>query len=383
MKKVHLFFLAGFLFLLLIASCTKESINTNEFVESAKEVLKKDMSSSAFASLKWNSISVSENKRVRMIQIPLANENEFIIFGEVDGNKSYYKIESNLKRSNRDIVGQIKISDVKNNPLTLLSVTGDKVKSQDITRFSSGVETALGNDPVYQGMDEITIIAYINTSNQPSISPMTWVSLYWLFNMNNAYVNLYTNNEFVDPDNSNGTLPIVDEADLYPETPEILAFEAQYIYVMSERERSIYLSMTRAQQLAYLHNAQIASKSAEALFPANQLVNGKGDAFRHALFHALNARSIGEALTKALGDAHELNSNSVLETRMDLFNNQIGINIGLNYEIGPYSPALGIRREIEQIVLAAIDRGDLRYIPPLNAAGLEIPNVSQLKPTNE
>jgi hypothetical protein len=75
---------------------------------------------------------------------------------------------------------------------------------------------------------------------------------------------------------------------------------------MSTQEIVIYESMTKGQQMAYLTNGNYARGLAEDLFEEKTLLNGKGDAFRHALFSALNARDLGTQLAKRLGDEHEL-----------------------------------------------------------------------------
>ncbi|QMU66563.1 MAG: hypothetical protein GKR88_21230 [Flavobacteriaceae bacterium] len=59
------------------------------------------------------------------------------------------------------------------------------------------------------------------------------------------------------------------------------------------------------------------------------LRDGNADAFRHSLFNALNTQTVGEKLTKELGDAHE--EDRPLDPKgkkMDLHNNKVGREVG-------------------------------------------------------
>jgi len=132
---------------------------------------------------------------------------------------------------------------------------------------------------------------------------------------------------------------------------------------MSQQELAIFDAMTQAQQIKYLANGHYAQGLAEAGFERNTLHNGKGDAFRHALFSALNARDLGLDLAKKLGDAHELHPiETPLGREMDLYNNQIGRDIFslLNSRgllTGHYST-----EGIAIVLMRAVERGYLREI---------------------
>ena len=57
--------------------------------------------------------------------------------------------------------------------------------------------------------------------------------------------------------------------------------------------------------------------------------NGRIDAFRHAIYNAMNARDIGEKKAKRFGDAHEaVPEQPDVEREMDLHNNEVGRKIG-------------------------------------------------------
>jgi hypothetical protein len=180
-----------------------------------------------------------------------------------------------------------------------------------------------------------------------------------------------------------GSLPYDPDLDplSYPETQEILMFEGDYRNQMSLEELQIFDNMTRLQQLQYLTNAKYALDEAQSLYPTS-IHNGNGDAFRHALFSALNAKVLGVALAKQLGDAHELKPGSpVLENQMDLFNNQIGRDVfaALNAagQAGQFFK-VGLIQTLQNKIL----NGDLRKLSPLDPSDNVIPGVTQLVPTN-
>lgn len=134
--------------------------------------------------------------------------------------------------------------------------------------------------------------------------------------------------EYTPPIETGGTEPVSGD------TPELQLFESDYKKRMTQQETAIYESMDRVKQVAYLINAQTAEASAEALYPGPGLEDGKGDAYRHALFSVLNTRTIGIDLAKRLGDAHEemLNPSNLQRNQqlMDLHNNQMGRGVPMH-----------------------------------------------------
>ncbi|EMY82004.1 hypothetical protein pgond44_05680 [Psychroflexus gondwanensis ACAM 44] len=122
--------------------------------------------------------------------------------------------------------------------------------------------------------------------------------------------------------------------DFGEESAEILVFEQDYRNRMSMTEKSIFDNLSRLQQLDYLHSAFLAEFYAKVYFEETVLVqyNGVGDAYRHALWNALGAAKLGENLMEQLSSAHEEipfeYPHHYKEKEMDLFNNQIGRNIG-------------------------------------------------------
>jgi len=157
------------------------------------------------------------------------------------------------------------------------------------------------------------------------------------------------------------------------EMAELANLEQQYRTRMEPEELAIYEKMSSKNKFAYLTNAKQAEETAISKFPANTLYNGKGDAFRHAFFHALNSITIGKDLSKQLGDAHETRSDPT-EKSMDLHNNAVGREFLQNSKVGE-SPAEFISRSLTE--------GTLRYLTPLGMNNTVIPNVTKLVPTNQ
>lgn len=85
------------------------------------------------------------------------------------------------------------------------------------------------------------------------------------------------------------------------------------------------------------------------------------DAFRHALFNALNSQSCSLSLAKDFADAHEVCNGQVmgpqLEATMDLSNNEVGRNIQVNNPTA--SPD-----DLPDLILTELSQGNLQYIYP-------------------
>ncbi len=167
----------------------------------------------------------------------------------------------------------------------------------------------------------------------------------------------------------------------YSESAQILLFELDYRVQMATQELTIFDGLNRTQQLQYLFNAKDALDWAQSLYP-NSVLNGNGDAFRHAYFSALNAKVLGVNLAKQLGDAHETFPNSnQLENTMDLFNNQFGRNLFVS--LSQNGQAGHFFKETVNILLRnhKIPNGELKRLSPLGPNS-EILLTTQLVPTN-
>lgn len=134
---------------------------------------------------------------------------------------------------------------------------------------------------------------------------------------------------------------------------------------MSTSELDIFDNLNWKQQYYYLLSAKNASDKAEELFPTT-LHNGKGDAYRHALWNALSTKRIGKVLTENLTDAHENRipgySFEFKEIQMDLYNNLTGRQIANSNSSG----------KLWLIVKNSLENGDLMELSPL---GLEINGI--------
>lgn len=149
-------------------------------------------------------------------------------------------------------------------------------------------------------------------------------------------------------------------------TNELQYFEIDYKSRMSATELFIYEhEMTFSQRVSYLLNAQLASTLAQAIYPTS-IQNGKGDAYRHSLFVALNAQTLGLDLAQRLSDAHENNNTpEILQKEMDLRNNQVGLNMYSSL-IGQYPDYLSYLGALQVMILLKINNGDLWIISDLD-----------------
>lgn len=161
-------------------------------------------------------------------------------------------------------------------------------------------------------------------------------------------------------------------------SPDVLLQE--YRLQMSQAELTIFDNMSTGNQLNYLYSAKVASAQTVKFFP-DSTRNGKGDAYRHALWNALATRYLGANKTAQLTSAHEnkpIDPNNPFEYKekeMDLYNNSKGRYIGENFP--PYET-------VNQVRIFHIT-GQLKYLNNLVGglnSGLATSN-SQLIPTNQ
>ncbi len=110
-------------------------------------------------------------------------------------------------------------------------------------------------------------------------------------------------------------------------------------------------------------NRAIARSKQRAFWGNNPNVTwlGKGDAFLHTYFQAINTQRVGPYITKLFADAHETEHPPILhlETEMDLFNNNVGIQLGINnFNVDIH--------EMADIVHAAVIAGGCKYLSPVD-----------------
>lgn len=159
-------------------------------------------------------------------------------------------------------------------------------------------------------------------------------------------------------------------------------YEDYYRKKMSESEIAIFEALTYPQQVMYLASAFEATTVTESLFTSG-FYNGKADAFRHTLWNALLTDRIGVDLAKSLTTAHEKKPKEYamqhLEMQMDLFNNEVGRNIG-RYNFSTAS--------FQERIMNALNTGKLRYLTNLDpnpdpSQRNRATNDSKLTPTNQ
>jgi len=113
-------------------------------------------------------------------------------------------------------------------------------------------------------------------------------------------------------------------------------------------------------------NAQTSKNATWERFPdiktpqnPNPYLNTKADAFRHAYWMALNTISESESLAREYGIAHESETPTLLyqEKDMDLFNNEVGIEIGKAYTD---------LSSLADYIYGKILEGKMKYLYPLD-----------------
>ncbi|PHS10306.1 MAG: hypothetical protein COA88_02355 [Kordia sp.] len=127
-------------------------------------------------------------------------------------------------------------------------------------------------------------------------------------------------------------------------------------------------------------NKQPAEVETVARFGVNGR-NDKSDAFRHAFFNAMNANDAGMMIANLFSDAHESENppNLIKEEQMDLFNNNVGLNIGSNASIFVADSVMS------DTVYQDLLNGLLVYLSPLGPVvppNFGITTATQLTPTN-
>lgn len=152
---------------------------------------------------------------------------------------------------------------------------------------------------------------------------------------------------------------------------------------MSISERAIFDTILSNRQMWYMGSAYKALEKSNELFPNTYIPsnshNGKGDAFRHALWNAYFTGFCGATLAEQLTTAHEENIDPnnpfpQKEIDMDLFNNQKGRLIASYSNIN----------NVTQNVLDYLNSGGLRYLNALNPNPPYYPTFySTLIPTDQ
>ncbi len=162
-----------------------------------------------------------------------------------------------------------------------------------------------------------------------------------------------------------------------PYAEKIKAYYEAWSHVTAAEKELIFWNPESA--LAIYSVAMIASNAVFNKFHNNDnagIQEGNADAFRHAFWNAMsvvNIRNHNAAMVKQFMDAHEIDNpyNNPLSMEMDLFNNEVGRQIGLAHPNASYA-------ELEELCFQATINGQLRrvinkaFIAPTNSAGNKI-----------
>lgn len=105
-------------------------------------------------------------------------------------------------------------------------------------------------------------------------------------------------------------------------------------------------------------NSMLAEKFTFERFNRNS-GNDCSDAFRHAIWQAMNASSTGSEFAQSYADAHECGSEGTQAFEMDNFNNSKGITIGTNFNNVPFEV-------LADRVCDALEAGQLKIFEDLD-----------------
>lgn len=102
-----------------------------------------------------------------------------------------------------------------------------------------------------------------------------------------------------------------------------------------------------------------------------QNLNGKPDAFRHAFYQAINTVVDRKYMVGLFATAHESEGPLIwqVETAMDLFNNEVGMDL-----IEFSHPNLSDINQIANEVISLLNSGELVYIAPIDYSDYVVPN---------
>ncbi len=135
---------------------------------------------------------------------------------------------------------------------------------------------------------------------------------------------------------------------------------------LSAREKQL-AKMYPIEALKINKNKTIAfEKTAQYFGNTPQNLNGKADAFRHAFFQAINTQDINQYKAKMFADAHEseVPNRWIKEKQMDLFNNNIGIDLIVSENL--YNTDVNT---IASMINNLVTEGELVYLSPIDYSG--------------
>ena len=127
---------------------------------------------------------------------------------------------------------------------------------------------------------------------------------------------------------------------------------------LTKKEKEIF-KLYPALAVIMNRNKRLAEEATILKYGTNGL-NDNSDAFRHAYFNAINSRDMGRYAAKLLSDAHESETPNRwnLEVKMDLFNNNVGHEMGHNFS--DFSDF-----EMLEAIFGSVSNGNMRYLNPI------------------
>jgi hypothetical protein len=171
-----------------------------------------------------------------------------------------------------------------------------------------------------------------------------------------------------DGDNRQPTIEIDDE-DVYPCEVGFISVDNECLKISlslddeqdpNDCEQAMIMMMPWAVP-SLLINKDLAINSTFNVFGPINAHNNCADAFRHAMYNALNTQSVGADVAQLFGDAHECGVplNELLEKEMDLHNNAVG------RQIGSSNPNAS-NDELALLIINAMANGQLKHINGLD-----------------
>lgn len=408
------------LFIISIISCKKELITTVEPFEIKEKTLdwfisKKSNASplqtaiidSVMNNLNWNLVFTDKmNDSLTTVFIPINSNKDkkvIILYNtktkaidsgnlislKTPSNKSY-RNNINIYKTNYNInfTGTISIFSIYNDFKNILGIANGKKIFISEKRSKIQGESIDNKDPNKKSYNEECTYHYLVTTYNDGSQDWTFVGKTCSNSIRceTTSISQIAEESIVkisSCESSGGSEPGSPGYAEYIYDAELQAFEKyNYRPSMSELEKDIFDNqMNFVQRVLYLKNAQLAYKASQAQFP-NSMLNGKGDAYRHSLFIALNAKDLGHDLAQRLADAHELNPNQgALSKEMDLRNNSIGLSIYYTLNSMPID-YISYFSMLHVMIQAKIDSGDFWIISNLHPNGEET-NLSRLIKSNE
>lgn len=255
---------------------------------------------------------------------------------------------------------------------TILATT---LTSSMITTFANADSLEdniiVNSSDIVSSKDEVDYASMISSIQLPTLTETLRKYMESNPNLTDEEINNYFKKLIIE--NYNENLMALDNISMY-------AYDyANALPIVSSKlgtnEKKVFNS-NPAKGVFVLSNAKAAIKMTSQHWKSTHgYHNDNGDAFRHVLWNAYNAHDCGVSYAKKFADAHEKDyPNDALETKMDLFNNNLGRTIGSKSYSGNSSQ---VSYAIRKAVLKAVKNGEARRF-----VGSDIGTKTTLQKTN-